>query len=153
MSALPHPRLVFEPMTARDVEAVHALEVTLFDFPWTRNNFVDALAAGYSAWVCRSDAALVGYAVMMLVLDEAHLLNLSVRRDLQGCGIGQRLFDHLFQVARTGGATMMYLEVRPSNKAARALYARNGFEGIGVRRGYYPAGRGREDALVLKKAL
>lgn len=155
MSALPAPaREHYRPMTERDLDEVAALEVIVYAFPWTRANFADALSAGNSAWLLRDEAgALLSYAVVMPVLDEAHLLNLSVARERQGQGWGFRLLDWMAGVARDRGAASMLLEVRPSNTAALALYRRYGFETIGVRRGYYPAAHGREDAIVMRVAL
>ena len=153
MSALLNEQLRYVPMEPEDVDRVAAVDRTLYEFPWSRGNFSDSLRAGYSAWVCRLGGALVGYAVMMLVLDEAHLLNISIRRDWQRRGYGAMLLDYLMGVGRQAGAASLFLEVRPSNEAARALYRRVGFRQIGVRRGYYPAAWGREDALVLKKEL
>lgn len=149
MSAVLQPRLEFAPMTAIDLDAVAAAEIPLYEFPWTRTNFSDSLAAGYSAWVMRVGQDLVGYAVMMLVIDEAHILNLSIAREWQRQGNGMRLLDFLIHTARLARVQTLFLEVRPSNSAARALYGRRGFRQIGVRRGYYPAAWGREDALVM----
>ena len=143
----------FEPMRPEDIDAVLGLEQSAYPFPWTRANFADSLAAGYSAWCCRIDGALIGYAVMMLVLDEAHLLNLTVAPDWQRRGYGLLAMHHLFGVAHTHGAKRMFLEVRPSNLAAQGLYNSLGFEIIGRRRGYYPAGGSREDAVVMALTL
>lgn len=153
MSAVLQPRLDFAPMTAIDLDAVAAAEIPLYEFPWTRTNFSDSLAAGYSAWVMRLGQDLVGYAVMMVVIDEAHILNLSIAREWQRQGNGMRLLDFLIRTARLAGVQTLFLEVRPSNSAARALYGRRGFRQIGVRRGYYPATWGREDALVMTVRL
>jgi ribosomal-protein-alanine N-acetyltransferase len=153
VSALPADQIRYLPMTGADLDAVAATEADLYDFPWTRGNFGDSLAAGYAAWICRMGGALVGYGVLLLVPDEAHLLNISVHRDWQRRGHGQALLEHLEAVARRGDCRFLFLEVRPSNDAGRRLYLRNGYRQIGVRRGYYPARWGREDALVLKKDL
>ncbi|MBI4755387.1 MAG: ribosomal protein S18-alanine N-acetyltransferase [Betaproteobacteria bacterium] len=136
-------------MRQRDLDEVAAAEATLFDFPWTRGNFADSLQTGHSAWVCRVDRALAGYGIMLLALDEAHLLNLSVLKPWQGRGYARGMLRHFFRTARRNGATRMYLEVRPSNSRAIALYQDFGFVRVGLRRGYYPAGEGREDALVM----
>jgi ribosomal-protein-alanine N-acetyltransferase len=92
---------------------------------------------------------LVGYGVVMIGVQEAHLLNLSVRREWQRRGLGRQLLEHFLEVALEAGARRMFLEVRPSNAAARALYAARGFQEIAVRRGYYPAAGGREDAILM----
>lgn len=143
----------FAPMQPCDIDAVLAVEQDAYPFPWTRANFADSLASGYSAWCCRIGGTLVGHAVMMLVLDEAHLLNITVAPAWQRRGHGAFIMNHLFGVARSYGAKRMFLEVRPSNTQGQALYKRLGFETIGRRRGYYPAGEGREDAVVMALAL
>jgi ribosomal-protein-alanine N-acetyltransferase len=109
--------------------------------------------AGYDCWVLEQQGALAGYAVMMVAAGEAHLLNLSVASDHQGQGLGADFVRFLVRVARQGGAARMYLEVRPSNAVARALYAKTGFTQIGVRRAYYPAASGREDAIVMERSV
>lgn len=153
MSAVLAPRVEMLPMNANDLDDVLAIESAVYPFPWTRGNFADSLAAGYSAWVCRIGGELVGYAVIMMVLDEAHLLNISVDQSRHGMGFGARLLRHAMSVARTLGARMLLLEVRPSNERALQLYKHFGFVRIGVRKAYYPAHDGREDALVLTHAL
>lgn len=153
MSALPKSLPRLRPMCATDLDAVMAIEQSVYHFPWTRGNFSDSLAAGYSCWVLECAGAVAGYGVMALGADEAHLLNLSVARDWQRRGLGRKLLTHFAKLARECHALMMFLEVRPSNTAARALYADFGFTEIAVRRKYYPAGRGREDALVMGMPL
>ena len=144
----------FVPMMAHDLDRIAALERELYPFPWTRGNFQDSLQAGYSTWTLR-DAYdnIAAYAVVMIAIDEAHLLNLSVARAQQRKGYGWRMLDWMAARARDHGARTMLLEVRPSNVDARRLYARYGFEKIGVRRDYYPAVGGREDADVLRITL
>ena len=143
----------FRPMRNEDIDAVLSVEQASYAFPWSRANFADSLAAGYAAWNCHVDGELVGYAVMMLALDEAQLLNLTVAPAWQRNGYGGVLVHQLMSVARTHGARRMLLEVRPSNRAAQALYAHIGFRQIGRRRGYYPAQGGREDAIVMAVEL
>ena len=153
MNAVLQPRLDYRPMVAADVAAIMAIEQRIYPYPWTAGNFTDSLAAGYSAWICRERGAIAGYGLMMLVLDEAHLLNIGIAPERQRCGLGSALLEYLFGVARDAGATRMFLDVRPSNDAGRALYRRYGFAEIGRRRGYYPAPDGREDALVMARDL
>ena len=153
MSAVLKPEPGFRPLVERDLESVAAIERDLYEFPWTLGNFHDSLAAGYSCWAMTSAHGLVGYAVLMLGAGEAHLLNLSIARSEQRKGYGSRLLHHALGVTRRYGASRLMLEVRPSNAAGRALYARHGFAEIGVRRGYYTARIGREDALVLSFTL
>ena len=130
-----------------------AAEQRAYAFPWTRGNFVDSLKAGHSAWVCREDGVLVGYAVLMRVVDEAHLLNITILPEFQRRGLGSELLGQLFDVARGHGAVRMLLEVRPGNVSGLALYRRFLFSEIGRRRGYYPGLDGREDAIVLAREL
>ncbi|MDK9726159.1 MAG: ribosomal protein S18-alanine N-acetyltransferase [Sterolibacteriaceae bacterium MAG5] len=153
MNAVLVPRLDFMPMAAADVPAIMETENRIYPFPWSAGNFADSLASGHSAWVCREAGAMVGYAVMMLVLDEAHLLNISVAAERQRGGLGSRLLEFLFEEAKAHGAARMFLEVRPSNASGLGLYRRFGFAEIGRRRGYYPAHDGREDAIVMARDL
>lgn len=145
--------LDFAPMTVSDLDAVVAAETGTYEFPWSRGNFTDSLLAGHRAWVGRSEERLVGYGLLMLVLDEAHLLNISVLPELQGRGLGSRLLEHFFADAFSHGARRMLLEVRGGNAAGLRLYARHGFVEIGRRRDYYPARGGREEAIVMERML
>jgi ribosomal-protein-alanine N-acetyltransferase len=139
----------FRPMRVADLDRVMEIEPALYSHPWTRGNFDDSLGAGYSCWVVECGSAVAGYGVLMLGVREAHLLNLSVAQDWQRRGFGRMLLEHFVRVARGSDAAQMFLEVRPSNVAARRLYADFGFREITVRRGYYPLGRGREDAILM----
>ena len=143
----------FRPMRAADLDRVMQVEPDLYTHPWTRGNFDDSLAAGYSCWVVECAGALAGYGVLMIGVREAHLLNLSVAVEWQRRGFGRMLLEHFVNVACGSDAAQMFLEVRPSNVAARRLYVEFGFREITVRRGYYPAGRGREDAILMGIAL
>ncbi len=155
MNARPAPVLVARPMLARDVDAVMAVEVRAYAFPWSRGNFIDSLAAGYLAEV-RVDAraGIVGYMVAMPGVGELHLLNLTVAPEWQGQGIAGEMLDALEAHGRRQGFDTLWLEVRASNERAQALYRRRGFAAVGTRRGYYPAARGtREDAVVMSERL
>lgn len=151
------PQPLFRPMRMEDIDAIMVIEPEIYPHPWSRGNFTDSLAAGYSCWVAEcsdgNESEVVGYAAMMIVLDEAHLLNLSVAKPLQGRGLGRELLVHLMDVARSHRAQTMFLEVRPSNTAAIGLYESMGFNEFSVRRGYYPAKNGREDAILMGLAL
>jgi ribosomal-protein-alanine N-acetyltransferase len=149
MSAVLRPAPSFERLTETDLSAVLEIERSIYPFPWTPGNFQDSLRAGYSCWVYRDGGHLIGYAVLVLASGEAHLLNLSVAAHAQRRGHGRSLLGHVVGVARRHGAKMLFLEVRPSNEVGQRLYAGYGFKQVGVRRSYYPAQRGREDALVL----
>lgn len=153
MNALFQPSVVIEPMHANDLDAILKIEYRLYDFPWSRGNFADSLTAGYSCWVCRVTDELIGYLVLMLAVDDAHLLNISVAAERQGMGFGARLLHQAMCAGRQGGAKNLLLEVRRSNTKALTLYQHFGFQKIGVRRDYYPAHKGREDALVLSHSL
>lgn len=148
---LVHP--VYRPMTADDLAAVTALEVSLQAFPWSLENFADSLAQGHGAEVCSSGDDLAGFSIAMPVVDEAHLLNIGVARSHQGQGLGAGLLKRVIERARADGAMRMLLEVRAANDQAIAFYRSFGFSQIGLRRGYYPATIGREDALVFVKEL
>jgi len=153
MNAVLEPSVELLPMTERDLDDVLRIEYRVYSHPWSRANFADSIGSGYSCWVCRIGGELVGYFVVMLAVDEAHLLNISVAEQRQRLGFGARLLRQAMKIAQLGGAATMLLEVRPSNEKALALYRHFGFRQIGVRRGYYPATGGREDALVLTHAL
>lgn len=153
MSARLDPRPRLRPMRDSDLDAVVTVEEDLYSHPWTRGNFEDSLRAGYPAWLLEGDGALRAYGVLMMGVGEAHLLNLSVARPWQRRGIGRDLLGFLAAQARDMGAVTLLLEVRPSNGAARALYAAEGFREVAVRRNYYPAHHGREDAVVMALPL
>ncbi len=152
MSVL-HPDYKFRPMVESDIDAIMEIEPHIYSHPWSRGNFSDSLVSGYSAWVLLDGTEIIGYALMMLVLDEAHLLNLSIARAYQKQGLGRLLLEHMIAIARRQSAANMFLEVRPSNVSAIALYESIGFNEMAIRRGYYPAHNGREDAVLMGLAL
>lgn len=145
------PRLVR--MRDDDLAEVMAIEGAIYSHPWTSGNFADSLRAGYQCWTWRLDHELLGYFVVLVAAGEGHLLNLSVAASRQRSGHGSALLAEAMRLVRSRGAQHMFLEVRPSNLAAKALYGRFGFDEVAVRPGYYPAHAGREDALVLTLAL
>jgi [ribosomal protein S18]-alanine N-acetyltransferase len=151
-SALPLA-LRLRAMTERDVETVCAADRAAYEHPWTEGIFRDCLRVGYSCWVGEIEGAIVAHAAMAVAVGECHILNLCIHPDWQGRGLGRRLLRHLMTFARTRRADSAFLEVRASNSRARALYASEGFCEIGQRPGYYPAAKGREDAVVLARAL
>ena len=153
MSAVPKPQSQLEAMRERDLNEVLAIEEAIYSHPWTRGNFVDSIRAGYDCRTWRLEGALVGYFILLAAAGEAHLLNLSVAGSRQRGGHGSALLREALELARRRGAESLFLEVRPSNLAAQALYRRFGFRHIAVRRGYYPAPSGREDALVYTISL
>ena len=153
MSAVLKQPARLEAMRDADLAEVMAIENALYTHPWTRGNFADSLRAGYECRTWRLEGELVGYFVLMAAAGEAHLLNLSIAARHQRSGHGRALLREAADLARRQGARTLFLEVRPSNLAAQALYTRFGFRKIAVRRGYYPAHSGREDALVLTLGL
>jgi [ribosomal protein S18]-alanine N-acetyltransferase len=140
-------------MREDDLDEVLAIENVIYTHPWTRGNFADSLCAGYDCRCWRLEGELLGYFVMLAAAGEAHLLNLSIAARHQRSGHGSALLREALELALRRGAQSLFLEVRPSNFAAQALYSRFGFRRIAVRRGYYPAHFGREDALVYNIAL
>ena len=153
MNAMLEPSIDMMPMTLQDLDEILRIEYKVYSHPWSRANFSASMANGYGCWVCRVGGELIGYFVLMMAVDEVHLLNISVAGKHQKRGFGARLLRHARVVARQNGGRILLLEVRPSNTNALTLYRHFGFRQIGVRRGYYPATEGREDALVLTHAL
>ena len=123
---------LYRRMAARDLDDVMAIESRVYTHPWTRGNFMDSMTAGHHCWIANVSGTVVGYSVAAL---------------------GAELLRFMLKLIRDYAAARVFLEVRPSNTAARALYRRAGFSEIGTRRGYYPAQNGREDALVLELVL
>ena len=149
------PATWHRPMTVADLDGVLALELRAYSHPWTRGNFIDSLAAAYTAEL-RLDGAgrLLGYFVALQGFEETHLLNLTVASSAQRAGHGRAMLERLQALARQRGDQALWLEVRPSNLPARALYQRAGFVQVGCRRDYYPTDHPqREDALVLRLGL
>ena len=142
-------------MNIRDIEEVVRIENDAYPFPWTRGNFLDSLANRYQAWVLReADERLAGYFLLMSAVDDVHLLNITVRPDLHGQGIGRYLLNKVCELAEAAGIYRVLLEVRPSNQHALAVYRHAGFQMIGIRKKYYPAaGSSREDAIVMRLTL
>jgi [ribosomal protein S18]-alanine N-acetyltransferase len=141
------------PMQGEDLDAVWDIEQRAYAYPWSKGIFVDCLHVPYLCEVIEEAGQTIGYSVMSLAGDEAHLLNLCLDEPARGRGIGARVLERLMGRATREGARVMYLEVRPSNVAAIALYRRAGFTRVGVRRNYYRATGGREDALLLARSL
>lgn len=147
------PDVVIRPMTEADVVGVVALERASYQFPWSEGIFRDCLRVGYVCRVVTSAERLIGYGVMSVGAGEAHILNLCVDSACRCQGIGRRMLDYLLDRGAAAGMAEAFLEVRPSNTAAIRLYLALGFEQVGMRRGYYQAVGGREDAAVLKLSL
>lgn len=141
-------------MTVEDLEAVMAIEVQSYTHPWTHANFRDGLHTGFHIQLLSLGDQLLGYSVVMMGYEEAHLLNLTVHPQAQGRGLARLLLDALSFWAQRQGAHCVWLEVRLSHARTRQLYGRNGFEEIATRKAYYPlSAERREDAMVMKKTL
>jgi ribosomal-protein-alanine N-acetyltransferase len=150
---LPLLEATLRPMGDDDVAEVARLEAVSYAFPWSDGIFRDSLRVGYQCSVLELGVVLAGYTVLTTGARESHLLNLCVRESFRCRGLGSRLLRNLFQQAIAADARIMFLETRPSNQSALRLYLANGFTQIGVRRAYYQAAGGREDAIVMRKDL
>jgi ribosomal-protein-alanine N-acetyltransferase len=150
---LKDPRLQIRPMTEEDLDDVMEVERRAFPHHWSRGNFRDCLRAGYQCQVLVREERIIGYGVLSVAVGEAHILTLCIDPGLQGEGLGRRLLERLLNMAKQRHADTAFLEVRGSNQVALNLYRSLGFNEVGVRRGYYPADGGREDAIILALAL
>jgi ribosomal-protein-alanine N-acetyltransferase len=148
----PAIQLQFAHMQVDDLPEVLEIEYAIYPFPWTRGNFLDSLYSGYETWIVRdSSHRVAGYFLVMSAVDEAHLLNITVRANVQGQGIGRMMLDKVVALTQEKGMHTVLLEVRPSNHRALAVYKRYGFSRIGLRKNYYPAAQDtREDAIVMR---
>jgi ribosomal-protein-alanine N-acetyltransferase len=140
-------------MRQTDVPRVAAIERESYEFPWSPGIFRDCLLAGYPSLVVEHRGEVIAYAIMSVAAGEAHLLNLCVAPGNRRAGLGRRLLELVLARAASAGADRMHLEVRPSNDAAIALYVTSGFDRVGVRKRYYRAGTGSEDAVLLARAI
>jgi ribosomal-protein-alanine N-acetyltransferase len=147
------PEVLIRPMRASDVAEVVAIERASYQFPWSEGIFRDCLRVGYLCRVVTVERQVLAYGVMSFGAGEAHILNLCVSEAYRCRGVGKRLLGALVERAAAAGMAEAFLEVRPSNTAAIRLYLALGFEQVGMRRGYYQAVGGREDAAVLKHVL
>jgi ribosomal-protein-alanine N-acetyltransferase len=142
-------------MCAANLDEVVGIETASYEFPWTRGNFADALANANEGWVLRAeDGRMLGYFLLMMAVDEAHLLNITVAPTARNQGLCLEMLHAANRLARAQGMTSMLLEVRPSNQRAIDIYQRHGYARIGMRKAYYPAPRAqREDAIVMRLPL
>jgi ribosomal-protein-alanine N-acetyltransferase len=140
-------------MNELDVPMVGAIERAGYEFPWSEGIFRDCLRVGYVCRVIALSGDMAGYGIMSVGAGEAHVLNVCVREEYRCRGLGRKIMLYLLDRARTAGMYEAFLEVRPSNTSAARLYRSLGFEQVGVRRGYYQATVGREDAQVLRRLL
>lgn len=140
-------------MTKSDIDRVMQVEVSAYDYPWTKGIFADCIRVGYDCWVALQEQAIIGHAVLSVAAGESHILNLTVLPGLQQQGIGRQFLLHLIARAHLLSAQVLMLEVRASNQAAIRLYESSGFNEIGSRKAYYPAPDGKEDALIFALQL
>lgn len=147
------PEVRTREMLETDVPMVHANELAGYEFPWSEGIFRDCLRVGYICRVLELNGQVIGHGIVSAGAGEAHLLNICINPDFRCRGLGRMLLLHLLEQARRAGARAMFLEVRPSNPGAIRLYQSLGFEQIGMRRAYYQAAGGREDACVLRLHL
>lgn len=139
----------FRLMLEDDLDEVITIEKAAYPYPWTRGIFHDCLHIGYLCWVLEINEKIVAYSVMSVAVGEAHLLTLVVPEAEQGKGYGKKMLNEMIEHAADDNASTLYLEVRTSNKIAIQLYHERGFNELGIRNNYYPADKGREDALIL----
>ena len=140
-------------MQLSDLDCVILIEREIFLFPWSLGNFADSIEAGYICQVLQQTNTLMGYGIMMMSPEEAHVLTLGIAANWQKKGWGKKLLQHFIHYAKDENATSMFLDVRESNHGAAQLYKHMGFQHIATRKGYYPAMCGREDALVMQLML
>ena len=141
------------PMHELDVPVIVAIERAAYQFPWSEGIFRDCLRVGYVCRVVDIGGELAGYGIMSVGAGEAHILNVCIHEEFRCRGLARKVLVYLLERARASGMHEAFLEVRPSNTAAARLYHSMGFEQVGVRRGYYQATVGREDAAVLRRIL
>ena len=153
MSAAVEPRTEIRLMLPADLKAVSRIEKAAYNYPWNLGIFRDCLLAGYYSIVLDVGGAVTGFAIMSCAAAEAHVLNICVHPAARRFGYGRRMLNALILRAHELEVEQVFLEVRPSNKAALGLYQSAGFAEIGVRPAYYQAEFGREDAVVLSARL
>jgi ribosomal-protein-alanine N-acetyltransferase len=139
---------IIRTMRPADLDAITEIENRSYEFPWGRGIFSDCLIAGYVCVVLEDDAGLIGYAIISVAAAEGHILNLCVDGSMRTQGLGRQLLDYLLDQCRQMDVDRLFLEVRPSNDIAVALYDSAGFSRLGLRKDYYKATADREDALV-----
>jgi ribosomal-protein-alanine N-acetyltransferase len=144
---------ILRDMNPADVAGIVCIEQRVHVSPWSCGNFTDALTSNYVCKVCEAEGEILGYAVLMVAVDEAHLLNISIVAEYQRKGLGRWFLGATMKTARAINMRRMLLEVRLSNAAALGLYRDVGFREIGLRRGYYSTDNGREDAVVMEYLL
>ena len=153
ITPMAEPPTTIREMTHEDLSMVSDIERRSYEFPWSHGVFRDCLLAGYQTIVLVRGDTVAGYCVLSIAAGEAHILNICVDRAHRSRGYGEQLLDEMLYRARTAHVRQIFLEVRPSNERAIALYRKKGFHQVANRPAYYQAHEGREDAAVLAKKL
>ncbi|MCP4187212.1 MAG: ribosomal protein S18-alanine N-acetyltransferase [Gammaproteobacteria bacterium] len=143
----------FRRMDIGDIDTVILVEKQVYEYPWTETIFNDCIRVGYDCWLASIEDKIIGHAVISVAAGESHILNISVAKTYQGQSVGKRFIEFLVDIAKTKKAEVIMLEVRPSNVKAIHCYNAAGFNEIGCRKDYYPAGEGREDALLFARDI
>lgn len=143
----------FRLMVESDMTQVLVNERNAYSHPWTEGNFKGSLDGSDEVWVLESESGVIGHGVISVAVGEAHLLNICVARDYHRQGLGRYIIQYLLNRSKALGADIMFLEVRESNNAARALYVSEGYEEIGLRKNYYPLATARENAIVMSCSI
>lgn len=144
---------LFRTMTEDDLDAVMRVELSGHVYPWSAKIFMDCMRTGYRCEVVEWRAEIIAFSVIQLIVGEAHILNVCVHSDRRQQGLGSKILSKVLDIAEKGKIHSIFLEVRPSNRAALNLYEKFGFIEVGLRKQYYPTANGREDALILAKEL
>lgn len=150
---IPEAAILIRVMKHEDLAHVSDIERRSYDFPWSHGVFRDCLLAGYQCIVLERDGEVAGYGILSVAAGEAHILNLCVEPSYRSHGYGERLLDDILFRARASSVREIFLEVRPTNAHALALYKKRDFHQVANRPAYYQAREGREDAAVLSKKL
>jgi len=148
INSVPVKEIVFQVMTEADLDDILAIENVSHTHPWSIGIFQDCLRVGYYSPMLKSGEEIIAYGVMSIAVEEAHIFNVCVSSEYRGKGFGLQMMEHLLKVAKEKSAKSVFLEVRPSNEVAIQLYNKIGFLEVGIRKDYYPAKKGREDALI-----
>ncbi len=152
-AAMEEPQPLLRPMLDEDIGEVMAIEARVYPHGWSEGIFRDCLRVHYSCWVLEQGDKIIGYGIMSVAAGEAHILNIAISPESQSKGLGRELLMHLLQTGKRLGAEDAFLEVRPSNRIAVRLYETIGFHQVGLRSDYYPAEKGREDAVIMAREL
>lgn len=145
---MPEKAVTLRAMSYADLKQIVEIEERAYTHPWTIGIFRDCIRVGYNCWVCMLGKQVIGYGIIMLAAGEAHILNICVDPEFQGRGYGRKVLRYLISRCASSDIDMVILEVRRSNSHAKRLYQSEGFHELGVRKDYYPADEGREDAII-----